>query len=59
MPLQRWQEVHPCFAEDIFAAIDPRQVVAARRSEGGTGFDQVSVQLQQMRTHLGTGGSGP
>jgi argininosuccinate lyase len=59
LPLQRWQEVHPCFAEDIFAAIDPRQVVAARRSEGGTGFDQVSVQLQQMRTHLGTGGSGP
>jgi argininosuccinate lyase len=59
LPLQRWQEVHPCFDEEIFAAIDPRQVVAARRSEGGTGFDQVLVQLQQMRTHLGTGGSGP
>jgi argininosuccinate lyase len=59
LPLQRWQEVHPCFDEDIFTAIDPRQVVAARRSEGGTGFDQVLVQLQQMRTHLGTGGSGP
>ncbi len=59
LPLERWQAVHPCFADDIFTAIDPRQVVAARRSEGGTGFDQVLVQLQQMRSRLGTGDSGP
>jgi argininosuccinate lyase len=53
LPLERWREVHPAFEPDIFAAIDPRQVVAARRSEGGTGFDQVGAQLRQMRTHLG------
>jgi argininosuccinate lyase len=59
LPLERWQAVHPCFADDIFTAIDPRQVVAARRSQGGTGFEQVLVQLQQMRSRLGTGDSGP
>ncbi|MFM7549226.1 MAG: argininosuccinate lyase, partial [Cyanobacteriota bacterium] len=59
LPLERWQQVHPAFESDIFRAIAPRQVVAARRSEGGTGFDQVAFQLQQMRLHLGTGGGAP
>ncbi len=54
LPLERWQQVHPAFEADIFEAITPRQVVAARRSEGGTGFDQVAAQLRQMRAHLGT-----
>jgi argininosuccinate lyase len=52
LPLERWQALHPAFAEDIHAAIDPRQVVAARRSEGGTGFDQVAVQLAAARLRL-------
>ncbi|MEB3185200.1 MAG: argininosuccinate lyase [Cyanobacteriota bacterium] len=54
LPLERWQQLHPAFEADIFEAIAPRQVVAARRSEGGTGFDQVSAQLRQMRDHLGS-----
>ncbi|MFQ6539568.1 MULTISPECIES: argininosuccinate lyase [Aphanothece] len=52
LPLDRWQELHPAFDADIHAAIQPRQVVAARRSEGGTGFDQVAAQLQRVRTRL-------
>jgi len=59
LPLERWQQLHPAFADDVFAAIAPRQVVAARRSEGGTGFAQVRQQLQQMRDRLGTGAQAP
>ena len=54
LPLERWQQVHPAFEADIFEAIAPRQVVAARRSEGGTGFDQVAAQVRQMRARLGS-----
>jgi len=59
LPLERWQQLHPAFADDVFAALAPRQVVAARRSEGGTGFAQVRQQLQQMRDRLGTGAQAP
>jgi argininosuccinate lyase len=54
LPLERWQLLHPAFEADIFAAIEPRQVVAARGSEGGTGFDRVRLQLQQHRSRLGS-----
>jgi argininosuccinate lyase len=53
LPLQRWQELHPAFEADVFATIEPRQVVAARRSEGGTGFAQVREQLRLARQRLG------
>ena len=53
LPLERWQRLHPAFEADIHEAIHPRQVVAARRSEGGTGFEQVQLQLQRARTRLG------
>ncbi|MCP9917078.1 argininosuccinate lyase [Cyanobium sp. ATX 6F1] len=52
LPLERWQELHPAFAADIFEAIHPRQVVAARRSEGGTGFEQVAKQLRRAAARL-------
>jgi len=52
LPLERWQQLHPAFDQAIYAAIAPRQVVAARRSEGGTGFDQVKLQLARTRTRL-------
>jgi argininosuccinate lyase len=55
LPLERWQQLHPAFEADIFAAIEPRQVVAARRSEGGTGFAGVRVQLQLQRSRLSSG----
>jgi argininosuccinate lyase len=55
LPLARWQQLHPAFEADIFAAIEPRQVVAARRSEGGTGFAGVRAQLQLQRSCLSGG----
>jgi len=52
LPLERWQALHPAFEADLYDAIAPRQVVAARISEGGTGFIQVQRQLQQARERL-------
>ncbi|MCP9847275.1 argininosuccinate lyase [Synechococcus sp. Lug-A] len=52
LPLERWQALHPAFEADVYAAIEPRQVVRARRSEGGTGFDRVREQLALMRQRL-------
>ncbi|MEL0338715.1 MAG: argininosuccinate lyase [Synechococcus sp.] len=52
LPLTRWQQLHPGFQQDIYEAIAPRQVVAARLSEGGTGFAQVEKQLQRWRPVL-------
>ena len=54
LPLERWRQLHPAFEADIHQAIAPRQVVAARRSEGGTGFEQVQQQLQRVRARLGS-----
>ncbi|MFM7676802.1 MAG: argininosuccinate lyase [Synechococcus sp.] len=52
LPLERWRELHPAFEHDIYAAIAPRQVVAARRSEGGTAFEQVQARLAVLRQRL-------
>ncbi len=52
LPLERWQALHPAFAPDVFAAIEPRRVVAARRSEGGTAFERVREQLGRCRERL-------
>jgi argininosuccinate lyase len=41
LTLEEWRTIHPSFEEDIYEAIAPRQVVAARNSFGGTGFDRV------------------
>lgn len=53
LTIQEWQELHPAFAEDIYEAIAPRQVVAARNSYGGTGFAQVQKAIAIARTQLG------
>jgi argininosuccinate lyase len=52
LPLERWQQLHPSFGDDIYGAITPRQVVAARRSEGGTAFEQVRQQLERAQARL-------
>ncbi len=59
LPLERWRQLHPAFEADIFSAIAPRQVVAARRSEGGTGFERVREQLLVARQRLGAAGLTP
>ena len=52
LTLPEWQELHPAFEEDIYEAIAPTQVVAARNSYGGTGFEQVRQALADARKRL-------
>ena len=44
LSLEEWQALHPKFEADIYEAIAPAQVVSARNSAGGTGFEQVPAQ---------------
>jgi argininosuccinate lyase len=53
LTLEEWQQIHPAFAADIYEAISPRQVVAARNSYGGTGFEQVNRALIAAREEIG------
>ncbi|MEN9217142.1 MAG: argininosuccinate lyase [Gloeomargarita sp. HHBFW_bins_162] len=53
LTLAEWQGFHPDFAEDIYQAITPHQVVARRNSLGGTGFDQVRAALARAQTLCG------
>ena len=50
LTLEEWQAIHPAFETDIYDAISPKQVVAARNSLGGTGFDQVRMALAQAQS---------
>ena len=52
LSLAEWQALHPAFAGDIYDAIAPRQVVAARNSYGGTGFNQVRQALQDAQSQI-------
>ncbi|PSM46291.1 argininosuccinate lyase [Chroococcidiopsis sp. CCALA 051] len=52
LTLAEWQELHPAFDTDIYQAIAPHQVVAARNSYGGTGFEQVRKAVATARTRM-------
>jgi argininosuccinate lyase len=52
LTLEEWKELHSQFESDIYAAIAPRQVVAARNSYGGTGFEQVQQAIDRARSLL-------
>jgi argininosuccinate lyase len=52
LSLKEWEQFHPGFAADIYEAISPRQVVAARNSYGGTGFAQVKKALLIAREEI-------
>ncbi len=49
LSLEQWQAFSTAFEGDIDQAIDPRQVVAARLSAGGTGFEVVSQALMAAK----------
>lgn len=53
LSLEEWQALHPAFETDIYDAIAPRQVVAARNSYGGTGFEQVRQAIASAKAELG------
>ena len=52
LTLEQWKTFHPAFEADLFEALQPRQVVAARVSEGGTGFVRVDEQLALWEQRL-------
>ena len=52
LSLEEWQALHPKFEADIYEAIAPAQVVSARNSAGGTGFEQVRSALSRAKTLL-------
>jgi argininosuccinate lyase len=52
LTLEEWQALHPKFEPDIYGAIALQQVVAARNSYGGTGFEQVRKALERARSQL-------
>jgi argininosuccinate lyase len=52
LSLEEWQAIHPAFEPDIYQAIAPRQVVAARNSYGGTGFEQVKAAIEAAKGRL-------
>ncbi len=54
LSLEKWKELHPAFEQDIYDAIAPTQVVAARNSYGGTGFEQVRQSLKNVRDRIST-----
>ncbi len=49
LTLEEWRELHPKFEDDIYGAIAPKQVVSARNSYGGTGFEQVKSAIEKAK----------
>jgi argininosuccinate lyase len=52
LTLDEYQSFSPLFSEDIFHILQPKQVVAARQSAGGTSFEQVNVQISLAEQHI-------
>ncbi|NJM87988.1 MAG: argininosuccinate lyase [Hydrococcus sp. RU_2_2] len=50
LSLEEWKQLHPAFEADIYDALAPQQVVAARNSYGGTGFEQVRQAIKAAKT---------
>jgi argininosuccinate lyase len=49
LTLEQWQQLHPAMESDIYDAIAPQRVVAARNSYGGTGFEQVRSAIKRAK----------
>ncbi len=52
LTLEEWKDLHPAFDADIYDAIAPEQVVSARNSYGGTGFEQVQKALEDAQRRV-------
>ena len=50
--LVEFQTFHSEFKEDIFENLNPMNVVKTRNSLGGTGFDQVKIQVNEWKKKL-------
>lgn len=52
LSLEEWKALHPAFEGDIYEAIAPVRVVAARNSYGGTGFERVRAAIESARSRI-------
>ena len=52
LPLECYQQIHPCFEEDLYQAISLKNCVEKRISEGGTCLESVEKQLAFVRSRL-------
>ena len=52
LTIQQWKSIDSSFDQDIYEKLAPKQVVAARTSEGGTGFERVQEQLVYWRCRI-------
>ena len=52
LELVEFQSFHSGFEDDIFENLNPMNVVKSRNSLGGTGFEQVKVELNQWKKKL-------
>ena len=52
LKLEEFQIFHSEFKEDIFENINPVNVVKSRNSLGGTGFDQVKLEIDKWKKKL-------
>jgi argininosuccinate lyase len=52
LTLEEWQQLHPAFESDIYDAIAPKQVVSARNSYGGTGFEQIKQAIANLKEKM-------
>jgi argininosuccinate lyase len=49
LSVERWKTFHPQLEADIVEAIAPAQVVKVRNSYGGTGIEQVKIQVEAAK----------
>lgn len=52
LTMEEYHQFSPLFSEDIFEILQPKNVVGARNSEGGTSFEQVKSQLALAEQHI-------
>lgn len=54
LSIREWRDFDSAIEEDIYEKLAPKQVVASRTSEGGTGFIRVQEQLLSWRKRIGS-----
>ena len=52
IPFEEYQAISPLIEEDIYVTLQPETAVKRRHSLGGTGFDQVRLQLDHAHKEL-------
>ncbi|MDB1680297.1 MULTISPECIES: argininosuccinate lyase [Enterococcus] len=52
IPFEEYQAISPLIEEDIYVTLQPETAVKRRHSRGGTGFDQVRLQIDHAHKEL-------